>query len=195
MTGKFLVRVRLLAIIRSIRVMIRPYRPEDRSDVLPIFKQLQDHLGTLDPAAIYRKAEDFDVEHFFDFVIEDNTNREGVVMVAELDGAIVGLATGSVLVQDKEWLLSQYPEKIGILYELCVDETKRSGGIGRQLVDEMERYFASIGCTAMQVECLRQNEHAYRFYLRHGFTERNIQLVKRISLPASEHAAVKSLRN
>lgn len=161
-------------------VRIRPYKAEDRSAVLQLFKQLQDHLGHLDPAQSYRTADNFDVEDFFDFVVDDNLGREGTIILADLDGSVVGLATGSVLIQDHERLLSHYSEKIGILYELCVDTMHRRRGIGTRLVVEMERYFLSIGCVSMQLECLTQNHEAQNFYARHGFRERNIQLVKRI---------------
>ena len=52
---------------------------------------------------------------------------------------------------------------------LVVDETARSGGIGRELLRSAEAWAAAQGCRRMLVGTRVTRERAHRFYQREGY--------------------------
>jgi ribosomal protein S18 acetylase RimI-like enzyme len=72
------------------------------------------------------------------------------------------------------------------LTSIAVDERARGRGVGRMLVDSLERSFASRGIREYWLETRRDNTGAQDFYTKIGFQEysrgsRDLCLVKKIS--------------
>jgi GNAT superfamily N-acetyltransferase len=84
------------------------------------------------------------------------------VFVAEMAGDVVGWmhVTASRLLE-----VEQRAEVNG----LVVDETVRSQGAGRLLMEEAERWAKQHGCKSMSVRSNVIREQAHRFYERHGY--------------------------
>jgi ribosomal protein S18 acetylase RimI-like enzyme len=157
---------------------IRHYVETDKQAASELMALLQDHLHAYDPFKQYRAAKDFDAGGFMEFIVRDDAKHEGKIFIAEYDGHIVGIAAGSVVSEDEERMLSHYPGKEGMLYELCVAEGHRSLGIGQKLIHAMEEHFRSIGCKTMRLECLAANTKAMALYRREGLTERTVCMIK-----------------
>jgi ribosomal protein S18 acetylase RimI-like enzyme len=58
-----------------------------------------------------------------------------------------------------------------VINGLVVDESARSGGIGRELVDAAEAWARARGATSIVVRTRSTRERAHRFYRRIGFVE------------------------
>jgi GNAT superfamily N-acetyltransferase len=84
------------------------------------------------------------------------------VFVAEMAGGVVGWmhVTASRLLE-----VEQRAEVNG----LVVDETVRSQGAGRLLLEEAERWAKQHGCKSMSVRSNVIREQAHRFYERYGY--------------------------
>lgn len=85
------------------------------------------------------------------------------VLVAESDGAPVGLAT----VHLRHTMNHEAP--IAQLTLLVVDETQRSRGVGRALVEAAERWARAQGSHRIVVTTALQREEAHAFYERIGY--------------------------
>lgn len=85
-----------------------------------------------------------------------------VVLVAVLDGAVVGWADAAV-----EHHL-QAADTV-VLGGLVVDETQRSVGIGKLLCKAVEQWAVSLGISVVRVRSQVKREDAHRFYLRDGY--------------------------
>lgn len=79
------------------------------------------------------------------------------VLVAEEDGRIVGAIIGTD------------DGRRGWIFRLAVDESKRGAGIGRALVDEVERRLAARGINHVRLLVLTDNEVGLGFWAHAGY--------------------------
>jgi GNAT superfamily N-acetyltransferase len=100
---------------------------------------------------------------------------EGVVLIAEASGEIVGWLHVSVTP------LLQVPLRAEV-NGLVVDEINRSLGAGAKLLEAAERWAVSKGCKSMSVRSNVIRERAHGFYLRHGYEHFKTQKAFRKSL-------------
>jgi GNAT superfamily N-acetyltransferase len=97
------------------------------------------------------------------------------VVVAELDGAVVGLAH----LQVAPALERERPgAKIAAL---VVDEARRGEGVGRALIDEVEREARARGCELLYLTTAARRTDAHAFYSRVGLEETGKRFAKDLS--------------
>lgn len=111
-------------------------------------------------------AELFSIEK--DFEVRPARQRAGLqllmdcsrslVLVAESDGEVVGMATLQVVVSTAEGGLS------GLVEDVVVRSDRRGHGIGTRLLDGLERRAAEQGITRLQLLADRGNTGAQAFY-------------------------------
>ena len=85
-----------------------------------------------------------------------------VVLVAEAQGRVIGWAHVAVeghVVTDVR----------AELRALVVAEEKRSGGVGRRLLEAAENWAREQGCREIGLRSNVLRERAHPFYLRHGY--------------------------
>lgn len=97
-----------------------------------------------------------------------------VVLVAELDGAVVGCLTTSVM------RVLHRPAPVGRISMMVVDEALRSRGIGAELVRAAERALATQGCYMIEVTSHVRRTDAHRFYERLGYARTSVRLAKEL---------------
>ncbi len=85
------------------------------------------------------------------------------VFAAEISG---GPVVGWVHVSVNDLLESGTRAEI---YGLVVEESQRSQGAGRLLLDEAERWAREHGCPVMNLRSNVVRERAHQFYLRNGY--------------------------
>ena len=159
---------------------IRPYEPDDRNELERLVATLQEHVASLDPQGIYRPKATFDVARYADFFLAKVREREGTVLVAEKNGVILGYVAGTVVPETPEYLLDHQPGKEGYVNELIVDTAHRGKRGGSRLMSAMEGALRAKGCAFVRVGCFVPNRSAHDFYRRCGYTDRHIELLKRL---------------
>jgi GNAT superfamily N-acetyltransferase len=97
-----------------------------------------------------------------------------VVLVAELDGAIVGCLSTSVM------RVLHRPAPVGRISMMVVDEALRSRGIGAQLVRAAEEALAEQGCYMVEVTSHVRRTDAHRFYERLGYERTSVRMAKEL---------------
>ncbi len=101
--------------------------------------------------------------------------REGaVVLVAELDGEVVGFAYGAI--EERDW--SILVDRHGAFHDLCVAEHVRRRGIGRQLALEMIRRLEGLGAERILARAMVQNEGAQRLVAGFGFMPTMLEMTR-----------------
>ncbi len=94
---------------------------------------------------------------------EMQDSRQYAVYVAELSGCkVVGWIAAYVF---RAVELDAFAEISGLI----VDETLRSTGIGKILLDATEKWARHVGCTAISVHSNVTRDRAHRFYENNGF--------------------------
>ena len=96
------------------------------------------------------------------------------VLVAELDGAVVGCLSTSVM------SVLHRPAPVGRISMMVVDETWRSRGIGAALVRAAERALAAQGCSMVEVTSHVRRTEAHRFYERLGYEKTSVRLAREL---------------
>jgi GNAT superfamily N-acetyltransferase len=97
------------------------------------------------------------------------------VLLAELEGQVVGLATlylRAVIVDEAPFAR---------LAALIVAEESRGTGVGSALVAEAERLAREAGCSKIEVTSGLRRPDAHEFYRRLGFEEKPRRFVKRLT--------------
>jgi GNAT superfamily N-acetyltransferase len=97
-----------------------------------------------------------------------------VVLVAEIDGAVVGCLSTSVM------RVLHRPAPVGRISMMVVDEGLRGRGIGARLVRAAERALAARGCYMVEVTSNLARTDAHRFYERLGYERTSVRLAREL---------------
>jgi len=123
---------------------IRPFRESDEAGVIALWKCVFGYTESRnDPAAVIRQKLAFERELFF---------------VAILDAAIVGTVMGG------------YDGHRGWIYSLAVSPQVRRQGIGRALMEHVERELRNRGCPKINLQIPASNAATVAFYESLGYT-------------------------
>ncbi len=101
--------------------------------------------------------------------------RDELVLVAERDGATLGLLTVHVTP------VLHRPTPVGRLTMLVVTQRARGQGVGRALVAAAERRLAQRGCALVEVTSHRRLKRAHGFYERLGYEATSVRFGKAIA--------------
>jgi ribosomal protein S18 acetylase RimI-like enzyme len=162
----------------SASVRVREGREEDRGSLQGFHRELyvvhRDHVLEADdvPLVDYRDYE----QVLADDLAALLSDRSAIVLVAEIDGRIVGYITGRVRVEPRRVL----PRR-GIVEDWYVDETVRGSGVGRALFEELERRFSGRGCDVVESATWANNDGARKAHEALGFREIRVMFRKRTS--------------
>ena len=159
---------------------LRPYRPTDRSAIIRLITQLQEHIALLDPYRRQKSGHDFDTATYVENTLKKVKEENGAIFVAEIDNDIAACIIGCIFKPSAEDLLESYPMKEGSILELIVSEKSRGSGLGSKLIKAMEDYFLRTGCTFSRVACFAPNLETHIFYGKCGYEDRNIELLKKL---------------
>jgi GNAT superfamily N-acetyltransferase len=152
---------------------IRPYDAADAAAVRACFVELQDHEHALDEHAPTGEAI---ADEYLAWMFERCARHQGTVLVARLDGDIVGFS--SVLLAMPRTDPDDPVPVHALVQDLVVREQCRSRGVGARLVAMAEGMAREAGRTEIRVWVVAQNQGARRFYDRSGYHEQLIHLGK-----------------
>jgi GNAT superfamily N-acetyltransferase len=93
------------------------------------------------------------------------------MIVAEQDGRIVAFASLHVL-----YLIERPP--LGRLSAIVVTQPARRGGVGRALIERLEREARTMGCDRTEVTSGEGRAEAHAFYRELGYEETSKRFIK-----------------
>ena len=160
----------------AVPLAIHPARPRDREAILDLWLALIDYHRALDPL--------YPVVPGIREALREEVERGLLgglcrLLVAELDGALVGFAFAEVeRVETRE---ASGPGSSWI-HELYVVPEERSSGVGSALVEAAEKFLAKRGGGRIAVRVESGNEDGLRFWARRNFTDR-ARILEKIQVP------------
>lgn len=104
------------------------------------------------------------------------THAGRVVLVAELDGVVVGCLSTSVMP------VLHRPRPVGRISMMVVADGLRGQGIGAALVRAAEEALVEAGCGLIEVTSNVARTDAHRFYERLGYEKTSVRLSRDLSL-------------
>ena len=128
-------------------IELREFRfPEDYAEALSLWQ----HAG---PGIHVRRSDEPEE-------IQKKLQRDpDLFLIAETEGRIVGSVIGG------------FDGRRGLIYHLAVDPELRQRGIGRLLMDEVERRLKAKGCIRCYLMVAANNDNAIRFYKDRGWED------------------------
>ncbi|AYY79963.1 MULTISPECIES: GNAT family N-acetyltransferase [Proteus] len=103
------------------------------------------------------------------FIINGIKNNKFHLLVADLDGKIVGFSMAQI--QETPMFNCLVQRKYAYIYDIVVDPTIRSQGTGSLLLNAMKEWAKSEKMTHLELSVLAENSAAKRFYEREGLKE------------------------
>ena len=126
---------------------IRTFREDDRAAVVALWHA----CGLAQP----QNDPDLDIDRKL-------ADGEEFFLVAEIGGAIVGSAMGG------------YEGHRGWVNYVAVDPDHRRHGIGRRMLEELERRLAAVGCPKINLQIRASNAAVAEFYRSIGFAQDDV---------------------
>jgi N-acetylglutamate synthase-like GNAT family acetyltransferase len=97
------------------------------------------------------------------------------LLVAEADGRVIGIAALHVS------LALEYDGDAGKLSAIVVDQASRGRGVGKALVEAVERDARARGCVVLFLTTNERRKDAHAFYRALGFDETGRRFAKQLS--------------
>ena len=112
--------------------------------------------------------------------LKDINENSGKCFLAIKNNKAIGLIMGKIPSYDEYDYLDYKCPKRGIITELIVTSKIRSKGIGKALIEKMEKYFKSNDCEYVLVDVFAYNENAINFYYKRGYHARMYTDIKKL---------------
>jgi ribosomal protein S18 acetylase RimI-like enzyme len=106
------------------------------------------------------------------FLVSQLSNPNGLVMVAEYSGAVIGYVFADV--ESTNWMELRGP--CGVVQDVYVDEAARRLGAGRKLMSAAIAWIRSKGRTQVVLMTKSRNEHAQHLFTTLGFRPTMIEM-------------------
>lgn len=154
-------------------VLIRPFRADDRDALVACVRGLQAHEAEFEPRM---KAPEELGGWYFDGQLDECRRKNGVILVAEVAGAVIGYITVYATETCED------PDERDYVYayvaDVTVNEDHRGRGVGRALLEAAEGHARDHGSKWLRISVLARNRGALTLYERFGFEHRIVELEK-----------------
>ena len=111
-----------------------------------------------------------------EFLESQSKGPDRFVLVADLDGAVVGYVFGGV--EGADYMVLRGPA--GMIYDLVVDPGHRRQGIGKMLMDAALSVLAERGAPRAVLSTAEKNVNAHRLFEREGFRRTMIEMTREL---------------
>ena len=151
--------------------MLELARDDDRPAVNAMARQVHAMHVAWRPDLYEMIPEFYPEERFFQAV------EEKQLYVAKINGIVVGYTL--LLVREVNHP-GTVKRKVMRIDEICVEESCRGQGIGREMMEDVRALARAFGCRDLQLGVYPQNDAAVAFYEKCGFTIRSIYMQRKV---------------
>ncbi len=134
------------------------------TDLSPLVRTLTTDEEILAARRVMRQLRPQIAEAAYLATVRRMMQTEGYLQAAVFEGDIV------VAVAGYRFMEMLYAGKTLYVDDLNTDETRRSRGHGKMLMDWLKREAKQRGCVQLQLDSGVQREQTHRFYFREGLT-------------------------
>jgi GNAT superfamily N-acetyltransferase len=136
-------------------ITIRPATEKDIPRLLELYQQLSFNPGD------YKKAPVADCRRVFKQI---KKYPNAALLVAEEDGKVAGTTFMAILPG-----FAHHTAPFCVVEYVVVDETRRSQGIGKALMDYCKERAKEAGCYKIMLTSDKRRDRAHKFYKANGF--------------------------
>ncbi len=160
-------------------MQILEFNKEHTEQVKDLLVQLQEYIVTLDKNKLNIITPQYR-EMYFKKTLKDIRKNKGKMFVAVDNTNVVGFVCGYIETYTKWDKIDYVCPKKGVITELVVDKNIRGGGVGKQLMQQMEDYFKSLKCEYVLLQVFAQNQGGKNFYDKLGYENSLINMLKKL---------------
>ena len=161
-----------------IALEIIDYLSQYDETIKDLLVEIQEYIVQIDREK-YNKLTDEYREKYFEETMKEVSKYEGKIFLAKENGEIIGLIIGIIYNNEVDAYDFAAPKR-GFVKDLVVSKNYRSKGIGKQLLNKMESYFKEVGCKGVLLNVFAYNENAIQLYIKNGYFNRCIEMMKEI---------------
>jgi ribosomal protein S18 acetylase RimI-like enzyme len=111
------------------------------------------------------------------FLVSQLDGQDSIVLVAEVDGDVLGYAYARL--EGNDWMALRGPA--GVIHDLVVDPGRRREGLGRALLEAALQALADRGAPRVVLSTAQRNEAARRLFESAGFRPTMIEMTRESS--------------
>ena len=141
---------------------VRDARESDVGRIGELWEEFMEFHRVRDP---WYETRDGARETMEAWVKEGIDDPRRIVVVAELDGEVVGYALAELALRPPVFKVREY----GAITDTAVQAEHRRKGVGEQLVGEITRRLVELGPSRIEVSAAMCNEVSTRFWRKMGF--------------------------
>ena len=159
---------------------ILEYEEKYLDDVRDLLTELEEYIVSIDKDNLDQVHPEYHDKMALLDLEEINTNN-GKCYLALENGKTIGFIMGIIPDYDKYDYLDYKCPKRGEITELIVTSKARSNGVGKKLINVMEKYFKDNNCEYVLVDVFAYNENAIDFYSKNGYHARMYTNIKKLN--------------
>ncbi len=154
------------------------YSNKYNEQIKDLLVELQQYIAEIDKEKYNILTNEYR-EKYFEKTMNEVNKYEGKIFLAVENEKVIGLIIGLINNEEESTYDFEAPKR-GRVTELIVSNKCRANGIGKQLLDKMEKHFKEVGCKGILIDVFAYNENAQNFYCKNGYFNRNIEVMKKI---------------
>ncbi len=155
------------------------YEDKYLKDVKDLLTELEEYIVSIDKDHLDQVHPEYR-EKMAVLDLEEVNKNNGKCYLAIENDKVIGLIMGTISSYDEYDYLDYKCPKRGEITELIVTNKIRSKGIGKELINKMEKYFKSVGCEYVIVDVFAYNEIGKKFYNKKDYHVRMETMIKKI---------------
>lgn len=159
--------------------MIIEYNERYIEDVKDLLVELEEYIVSIDEDNLDTVGKDYRDKYILNMINDVNKNNGKIYLEVE-NGKAIGLVAGIIRSYDESDYLDYKCPKAGRVVELVTTQKERSKGVGKRLLNTIEKYFKDNDCEYIYLEVFAYNENAIRFYNNNNYHARMHDLIKKI---------------
>lgn len=160
--------------------MIAEYNSKYDEQIKNLLVELQNYLVDIDDWHTQVLNPKYK-EKYFKMDMESVKKQQGKILLAiDNENIVEGLVIGIVPIKDEVDKLTNDCAKTGEVLELIVNQKVRGKVIGKELLENIEKYFKDINCKRINIEVFGPNKSALKFYEKNEYIIRDYIISKRI---------------
>ena len=155
------------------------YEEKYLEDVRDLLTELEEYIVSIDKDELDHVHPEYH-EKMALVDLEDVKNNNGKCYLAVEGDKAIGLIMGTIPGYSEYDYLDYKCPKRGIITELIVTSKIRSKGVGKELMNSIEKYFKDNGCEYVLVDVFAYNDNAIGFYNKKGYHSRMYTNIKKL---------------
>jgi ribosomal protein S18 acetylase RimI-like enzyme len=157
-------------------ITYREFTQADAEQIKDLLVKIAESIATLNPGRLPTPMPAYR-DSYYQNLLDIYEKGRGTIFVALDNDKIVGFVQGELKIQTEEELLEFKPIAEGYMRDIFVLQEYRGQGVAAGLLNKLEAYLRSKGCTQYELFVLSTNP-ALEFYKKHGFTDQVYNLIK-----------------